>query len=238
MKTNKLWSILMMLVFALGACISFSSCSSDDDDASGGSTSGGGASATSMPGSYTGITSESTKTLNAVFAEDGTGVINRNGKQYTFTYSMGGKPGIITVKGGYTYTINFIDGFMLFEESDGDIAFILYKSDQNLGSPNAKKLVGSWGNKIVSDYRTKEFNYTFNSDGTGTATETEIYSDEPNKYEYKYTITYKMENAYVAKCTEKEEGKVGEDYYAAIVLNNKLYILYDRVDHDLILSKK
>ena len=34
MKTNKLWNILMMLVFALSASISFSSCGSDDDDES------------------------------------------------------------------------------------------------------------------------------------------------------------------------------------------------------------
>lgn len=31
MKTNKFWSIIMMLVFALGATIALSSCSIDDD---------------------------------------------------------------------------------------------------------------------------------------------------------------------------------------------------------------
>lgn len=32
MKTNKLWSIIMMLVLVLGTVISFSSCNNDDDE--------------------------------------------------------------------------------------------------------------------------------------------------------------------------------------------------------------
>lgn len=236
----------MMLVIALGASISFSSCGSDDDDdvpgGGGSTTSGGGASATSVPGSYTGITGSDTEKLTAIFAEDGTGIINENSEQYSFTYSMGGETGIVKVKEGYstyTYTIKFIDGFMLLEESDGDISYIFYKSGQNLGSPNAKKFIGSWENKIVGSKSTYIVNFTFNSDGTLNWSESETYPGYPEKnYENKETFTYKMVNAYVARFTEYEEVKDRYYYYTAVVLNNKIYIGNGGARSAWILSKK
>lgn len=225
----------MMLVIALSASISFSSCSSDDDDASS-SSSGGGASAASVPGSYTGITSDDSNKLTAIFAEDGTGVINENSKQISFTYSMAGETGIVNARGGYKYTLRFIEGFMLLEESDGYIPYIFYRTGQDLGSPNPKKLVGNWENKYEKYGRTREYNYTFNSDGTGASVETD--NDGPKKYVYNYTLKYKIVNAYVAKGTEWEDVKPVDDPFAAIVLNNKLYLLFDYVSPGMILSKK
>lgn len=228
----------MMLVFALSASISFSSCGSDDDDtpSGGGSTTGGGASAASVPGSYTGITSDCIKSLNAIFVEDGTGFINENGNQYPLTYSMGGETGIVKVTESkydtYTYTIKFVEGFMLLEQSDGDVQYFFYKPGQNLGSPNTKKLIGNWGCSRVDHDEIQEYNCTFNSDGTGTYT----YNDKRSNYEEKYTFTYKMENAYVARCTMYDEKHDDYDYLTAIVLNNKVY-LYCEVA-DVILSKK
>lgn len=240
MKTNKLWSILMMLTLVLGTTISFSSCSGDDDDSpsGGGSKSGGGASASSVPGSYTGITSDRIKSLNAIFTEDGTGVINENGKHHTFTYFMGRDTGIAKVTDEVigsshfetTYTIKFIEGFMLFEESNGVVRYFFYKTGQNLGSPKAKKLIGNWeGNWVNNDGDIFKYNCTFNSDGTGTFVEDETDTDGDH-YEYKETFTYKMENAYVARI---------KDWYdddCFIVLNNKVY-LYGKIAR-AILSKK
>lgn len=241
----------MMLVIALSASISFSSCGSDDDDTPGGggsTTSGGGASATSMPGSYTGITRDNTRTLTAIFAEDGTGIINDNGKQYPLTYSMGGDVGIAKVKektDTYTYTIKFIEGFMLFENLDGDIIYYFYKSGHNLGSPNPKKIIGSWGNQTVFyedsyPYRKRIYtvNCTFNSDGKGILEESETYPDYPeDNREWAHTLTYKMENAYVAKGTISY-GIDDTESMAFIVLNNKVYIYGTMTDHEWILSKK
>lgn len=232
----------MMLIFALGASISFSSCGSDDEDIPGGNgttTSGGGASATSMPGSYIGITADDSRTLTAIFVEDGTGIINENGEQYPLTYSMGGDTGLVKVEkshGTYTYTIKFIDGFMLLESSGGDIYYYFYKSGRNLGSPNAKKIIGSWERKAVHDNLTTDYNRTFNSDGTSTLVCIKTYADDQSQKSYKRTLTYKMENAYVAKCTECND----EHYtaYAAILLNNKLYIYGDITEPNDIYSKK
>ncbi len=226
----------MMLVFALCASISFSSCSSDDDVS--GSSSGGGASAYSVPGSYTGVTNDDIETLTAIFAEDGTGVINVNGHQYSFTYSMGGDTGIAKVKKGgstYTYTIKFVEGFMLFEESKGSVRFFFYKTGQNLGSPNAKKLIGNWeGNRVNSSGKRFKFNCTFNSDGTGTLV-SNVTTTDGDQYEDKETFTYKMENSYVASYTEHDDDEYDHND-AIIVLNNKAYF-YGEVA-DVILSKK
>ena len=231
----------MMLTLVLGTTISFSSCGSDDDDSpsGGGSTSGGGASAASVPGSYTGVTSDEIETLSAIFTEDGTGIINENGHQYTFTYSMGGDTGIANVKESnyetVTYTIKFIEGFMLLEQSKGAIRYFFYKTGQNLGGPNAKKLIGSWeGNRVNRSGKRFKYDCTFNSDGTGTLVEDETDTDGDH-YEYKETFTYKMENAYVASYTKHDEDEDNHNH-TIIVLNNKVYF-YGEVA-EVILSKK
>lgn len=241
MKTNKLLSILMMLVIALSASISFSSCGSDDDDtpSGGGSTTGGGASAASVPGSYTGVTNDDIETLTAVFVEDGTGIINENGHQYSFTYSMGEDTGIAKVKESYyetyTYTIKFIEGFLLFEQSNGSVRFFFYKTGQNLGSPKAKKLIGNWeGNRVNRSGKRFKYSCTFNSDGTGTLV-SDVTDTDGDQYEDKETFTYKMENSYVASYTKHDDDE-DDHNHAIIVLNNKAYF-YGEVA-DIILSKK
>lgn len=237
----------MMLIIALSASISFSSCSSDDDDASGGggSTSGGGASAATIVGSYVGITKGSSP-LSATFAENGTCAIRESGSQWSGTYSMAGNSGTVysdnSEKG--PYTISFVDGFMFLSDSRGNIRYVFYKAGQNLGTPTEKKLLGTWENKYsnTDGTMTGTVAYTFNNDGKGNAVGTTSWpknSDRKDKVE-SFSFTYKMENAYVAKCTnlDDEGSHYEDDKFAAIIINNKIYILQDYISSYSILSKK
>lgn len=238
----------MMLVFALSASISFSSCGSDDDDdvpGGGGSTTGGGASAATIVGSYVGITKGSSP-LSATFAENGTCAIRESGSQWSGTYSMAGNSGTIYSDTSEIspYTISFADGFMFLSDSRGNIRYVFYKAGQNLGSPNEKKLLGTWENKYsnTSGTMTGIVTYTFNNDGKGNATGTTSWPMNSDRKDETSSIsfTYKMENAYVAKCTDldSESSHYEGNKFAAIIINNKVYILNDYISSYSILSKK
>ncbi len=249
-----------MLVFVLGTGIAIASCGGDDDDnnsgtgggtTSGGTASGGGTSAKSIVGTYTAVTSAE-NTITVMFSDNGTGVISEKYKDsYTgkwdtdmesFTYSMAGETGILK-KGSDSYSSNkgyiikFIDGFMLVEESDGDIEFILYKSGQDLGKPNASRFVGTWEYKSAGESVTA----VVNNNGTGWF-ESEYTSGSYHEKETA-TFTYTARNAYICDCTVKEtDSYSGNITYTlpVVLLNDKLYLVESdgEVDSENILTRK
>ncbi|MBQ0023350.1 MAG: hypothetical protein KBT29_08945 [Prevotellaceae bacterium] len=262
MKTKKIWGFIALLAFAFATSFTVISCGDDDDDngASGSGTETGtntgtnsgtgsgdaGASADNIVGTYYAITSAENKIM-VQFGKDGSGLITERynnsstGKvevdQDNFTYTMSGNTGILRKSNNYGsgdngYTIRFVDGFMLVEEADGDIEFILYREGANLGKADNSKFVGTWYFK--DSY--SETEVVTKSDGTGIMKS--MYQSGSYVDKYEDPFTYKALNAYVAEATAIIEG-YKETYYCA-VLGGKLYLIEDdgEVDYDQILSKK
>lgn len=261
MRKNKFWCIIVMLAFVLGTTVAISSCGDDDDNDNGGNTSGantpggntgkgGGATAKNIVGTYTAITGNG-YSISVMFADNGTGIITEKyADSYSgtdtqiqpFTYSMAGETGFMkkeyeSYSGSKTYTIRIVEGFVLIEESDGDVELILYKTGQDLGKPDTKKIVGTWENNTDGE----TMSVTVNANGTGSGT-SEYRSGSYSEKET-FNFTYTMKNAYVTECTVKFNSSYSGSYTETapvVVLNNKLY-LCDRdgeVDREQILTRK
>lgn len=257
---KKIWGTLMMLVLVVGAVFAFASCGDDDEDngssiVSGGTTNGGGASASSIVGKYTAITN-SDHEVSVIFANDGSGTViekyknkysgagNWENDQYEFTYSMAGETGILrkagnSYSGGKSYTLKFVDGFLLIEESDGDVEYILFKEGQDLGKPNNGRFVGTWGFSSNDEYG-EDLEVTFNSNGTGTGTSE--YKSGSYSEKASLSFTFSAKNAYIAECNVKTVSEYDEyeDSYLVVLLGGKLYLVEadGEVDYEEILSKR
>lgn len=228
-----------------------SSDNGGNSSSSAGNGTGGGAVISSLAGTYVAITS-SEYTTTVTFNNNGTGVITENwkGNSYSgahtdvdqFTYSVSGQAGKLTftkdgnVSGTKEYNLRVVNGFVFIEEQDGDIEFILYKSGQDLGTPNTSKLIGTWTFTNSSENNV----YTVKGDGTGHA----VLDYKSGNYNERDEIdfTYKMKNAYVGEYTYSEKEFDGTYTYTEpiFVLNDKIYLCDGDGEVDLndILTKK
>lgn len=256
MKTKNIWSVLLMLVLVLGASFAFTACGGDDDDKGGNTTGGdttggGGAAVGSIVGSYTAVTGEG-YSVSVMFGDNGTGLITEKYQDsysggygtetQEFKYTMAGENGFLNkVSDSYssskTYTIRIVEGFLLIEESDGDVELILYKNGQDLGKPDTKKIVGTWEYSDAGE----KVSVTVNSNGTGTGTSEYVSGNYHEKESFNFT--YIMKNSYIVDCTIRQEDSYSGSYtetLPVVVLNNKLYLCErdGEVDREQILTKK
>lgn len=106
MKSNKLWSIVIMLVFAFSSAVVFSSCNKDDDENIQDTTN---KYTEMLVGAWINYWDESKSMYDSyTFKNDGTGIYDKMGYTEEFKWSLDGNK-LVIEDDAYEYRIEFIN---------------------------------------------------------------------------------------------------------------------------------